>query len=82
MLVKNDASHNVATANRSLREELGRQLRKSLSAFHNEERGDAVQAILLIFVGVIILVALVNFFFPSVWNNLKTQITQLIQPQS
>lgn len=57
-------------------------LGRSLSSFHDEERGDAVQAILIIFVGVIILIALINFFFPDVWNTLKERITTLIEEKS
>jgi hypothetical protein len=54
-------------------------LRNSLFTFHKEEDGDAVQAILIIFVGVIILIALIKFFFPDVWEKLKEQITTLIE---
>jgi hypothetical protein len=56
-------------------------LRRSLLSFHREEKGDAVQAILIIFVAVIVLIALVNFFFPTVWTDLKSRIENLIEAQ-
>jgi len=59
------------------------RLRRRLSAFHKGEEGlEAVETVIIIFVGVLILLAVVNFFFPQVWTKLKAAINDLLKSRS
>ena len=53
-----------------------------LSSFNRREDGlEAVEAIIIIFVAVIILIALLNYFFPEVFEQLKSRINELLSPR-
>lgn len=59
----------------SKRERLLTYLRK----FHEGEEGlTTVETLLLIFVAIVILLAVVKFIFPSVWDQVKAKIQELI----
>ena len=53
-----------------------------LSSFNRGEEGlEAVETIIIIFVAVIILIALLNYFFPEVFEQLQTRIRELLSPR-
>ena len=83
MSEKNSESLTTRHADETLGASLWARARATVvSARDDEEGANTVEVILAIFVGVIILLALVRFFFPSIWNQLKQRMNDLIQPRT
>jgi nitrate reductase gamma subunit len=59
---------------------LSHRLRRDLSAFHQEERGasGSVDNVMIIFVAAIILIGLITMFNTSVWETVKSRISDLM----
>jgi nitrate reductase gamma subunit len=59
---------------------LSHRLRRHLSAFHEEERGasGSVDNVMIIFVAAIILIGLITMFNTSVWETVKSRISDLM----
>jgi hypothetical protein len=59
---------------------LSHRLRRELSAFHAEERGasGSVDNVMIIFVAAIILIGLITMFNTSVWETVKSRISDLM----
>ena len=56
------------------------RLRRELSAFQEEERGasGSVDNVMIIFVAAIILIGLITMFNTSVWETVKSRISDLM----
>lgn len=60
------------------KEESRRRLSRLTNAAHRNEDGiEAVETIIILVVAVLILIALVKFFFPDVFDRLKEEVSNL-----
>lgn len=65
------------------KEESRRRLSRLTNAAHRNEDGlEAVETIIILVVAVLILIALVRFFFPDVFERLRTEISNLFDASS
>lgn len=53
-------------------------LKEELVKFHQNEQGDVLQKILIVFLAVLLLLAIGKFFFEDVFNSLKDKIKELM----
>lgn len=53
--------------------------RKAVVGFWKEEDGlSTVEMLLLLFIGLVIVIAIIKFVFPNVWNVIKNHINNLL----
>lgn len=65
------------------KEESRRRLSRLTNAAHRNEDGiEAVETIIILVVAVLILIALVRFFFPDVFERLRNEVSNLFDASS
>ena len=58
---------------------IARRIKTSVYNFCKEEDGlSTVEMLLLLFIGLVIVIAIIKFIFPNVWNVIKNQINNLL----
>jgi Flp pilus assembly pilin Flp len=58
---------------------LSHRVRQAVRSFYKDEDGlSTVEMLLLLFIGLVIVIAIIKFVFPNVWNVIKNQINNLL----